>query len=188
MLLGVVLRGVVLRGVVLRGAVPLAATLLVAALTAGCGGFSYVYRSPVREPLGGVEHVGVHLEAVATDGNDLVAQRLASGEDALIGWLERERRAASFDVIRGGEDETTLHVLLTADPRDRPDPREVTSGGLRIAVRITIERAHERIAIVEGTANTRTLSFHGLIDPDLPHVLQRLAHRLSRILADLGLR
>ncbi|MBX7193363.1 MAG: hypothetical protein K1X94_15015 [Sandaracinaceae bacterium] len=181
------LLGALLRGVVLRGAVPLAATLLVAALTAGCGGFSYVYRSPVREPLGGVEHVGVHLEAVATDGNDLVAQRLASGEDALIGWLEREGRAASFDVIRD-EDETTLHVLLTADPRARPDPREVTSGGLRIAVRITLERAHERIAIVEGTASTRTLSFHGLIDPDLSRVLERLAHRLSRILAELGLR
>lgn len=166
----------------------LGSALLLASLGAGCGGYAYVFRSPVHEPLAGVRRVGVHLEAVTPRGQERLAARLTSREDALIAWLGREGRAASFVAIEGG-DEATVHVLLTAEPpRVRPEPRAVSTESLRIGVRITVERGAERVAIVEGTASTPFVTFHGLIDPDLPLVFERLAHRLSRVLAELGLR
>ncbi|MFN7699199.1 MAG: hypothetical protein ACK6CU_02590 [Deltaproteobacteria bacterium] len=165
----------------------LVATIALGWLATGCGGgYSYVHRSPLEHPLEGVARIGVRLEALTPRGEEALTERLTSREDALVSWLQREDRAASFVRLEGGED-ATVHVLLTVAPREeRPDPREAADGSLRIAVRITVQRGAERVAIVEGTASTPMVTFHGLIDPDLPLVLERLAHRISRVLDDLG--
>lgn len=170
----------------LRPALAVAA-LALAWLASGCGGYSYVYRSPLERPLDGVRRVGVRLEALVPHGQDALARRLTSREDALVDWLGREGRAASFAPLAGGED-ATIHVLLIVEPRpERPDPRLVITDSVRIAIRILVQRGTERVAVLEGTASTRAIFFHGLVDPDLPIVFERIAHRLSRMLEDLGL-
>lgn len=98
---------------------------MLAWLAIGCGGYSYVYRSPVERPLEGVRRIGVRLEACVPHVEDALAQRLISREDALVDWLGREGRAASFARLEGGED-ATMHVVVTVEPRSaRPDPRLV---------------------------------------------------------------
>ncbi len=167
-------------------AIVVVVSLTLAPLAIGCSGYSYVYRSPLERPLEGVGRVGVRLEAQTTGGDAALARTFTSHEDALVAWLTSEERAVSFGAISGGE-EATITISLALDPRiDSPDPFEVRYGSVRIAVTITIERGSERVAVVEGTASTPLVAFHGLLDPDHPRVLERLAHRISRVLEDLG--
>lgn len=46
-----------------RLTVRLAMAMAMACLTLGCGGYSYVYRTPIERPLEGIAQVRVRVEA-----------------------------------------------------------------------------------------------------------------------------
>lgn len=158
----------------------------IASLASGCGGYSYVYRTPIERPLEGFTRVGVRVEAHTFRNQEALGRTFTAQEDALVAWLGREGRALTFVSLTGQED-ASIVVRLELEPRlDQPDPYAVSTGSLRIAVRITIEARGGRVAVVEGTASTEIVAFHGLLDPDIGRTFERIAHRISRVLEDLG--
>lgn len=170
----------------MRCIVLLSMGIAILSLAPGCGGYSYVYRSPVERPLEGISRVGVRVEAHTFRDQEALGRTFSAQEDALVAWLGREGRALTFVSLTGQED-ASIVVRLELEPRiDHPDPYAVRTGSLRIAVRITIHARGERVAIVEGTASTEILAFHGLLDPDIGRTFERIAHRISRVLEDLG--
>lgn len=170
----------------LRGVLFVSMGIAIFSLVTGCGGYSYVYRSPVERPLEGVSRVGVRVEAHTFRDQEALGRTFSAQEDALVAWLGREGRALTFVSLTDQED-TSVVVRLELEPRlDHPDPYAVRTGSLRIAVRITIHAHGERVAIVEGTASTEIVAFHGLLDPDVGRTFERIAHRISRVLEDLG--
>ena len=164
----------------------LAIGIVIASFASGCGGYSYVYRTPIERPLEGITRVRVRVEAHTPRDQEALGRTFTARAAALVAWLARDGRAQTFVSLTGQED-ASIVVRLELEPRlDHPDPYAVRTGSLRIAVRITIQARGERVAVVEGTASTEIVAFHGLLDPDIGRTFERIAHRISRVLEDLG--
>jgi hypothetical protein len=167
------------------------AWLLALALATGCGGVSYVYRTPVDRPLRDVATVAILVDPVLDPATDAELAGFLPRLEEFAGLL-RTRAAFEVGAERFVDDPAAAgaSVIVRLVAATAPSPsslHELVERELRLEARIDVRVGDEVVATVLATAGGALVSFHGLHDADLERAGERLARRVARILDDLGL-